>query len=75
MLYGNLRSHVRACKQSNMHEYLYRAVIHVHVCVVLQAANCVGLASQADIDGFLVGGASLKAEFVDIIKAASAKAE
>lgn len=33
------------------------------------AANCKELASQPDIDGFLVGGASLKPEFVDIINA------
>ncbi|KAL8951723.1 MAG: hypothetical protein Q9222_002336 [Ikaeria aurantiellina] len=31
--------------------------------------NCKELASQADIDGFLVGGASLKPAFVDIINA------
>jgi len=31
------------------------------------AANCKELYSQHDINGFLVGGASLKAEFVDII--------
>jgi triosephosphate isomerase len=31
------------------------------------AANSVELAQQPDIDGFLVGGASLKPEFVDII--------
>ncbi|XP_056113767.1 triosephosphate isomerase A [Rhinichthys klamathensis goyatoka] len=33
--------------------------------------NCKELAAQADIDGFLVGGASLKPEFVDIINARS----
>lgn len=33
------------------------------------AANARELASQPDIDGFLVGGASLKPEFVDVIKA------
>ncbi|KAI5448917.1 triosephosphate isomerase [Naganishia albida] len=32
--------------------------------------NCKELAHQADIDGFLVGGASLKPEFVDICKSA-----
>jgi triosephosphate isomerase len=32
-------------------------------------ANAKELAGQADIDGFLVGGASLKPEFVDIVKA------
>ncbi|KAF8342724.1 Triosephosphate isomerase [Cantharellus anzutake] len=31
------------------------------------AANSIELAKQLDIDGFLVGGASLKPEFVDII--------
>ena len=34
--------------------------------------NCKELAKQADIDGFLVGGASLKPAFVDIINAQSA---
>ncbi|KAJ3659350.1 hypothetical protein Zmor_011040 [Zophobas morio] len=33
------------------------------------AANCKELAAQPDIDGFLVGGASLKPEFVNIINA------
>ncbi|KAL9626993.1 MAG: hypothetical protein Q9204_006885, partial [Flavoplaca sp. TL-2023a] len=31
--------------------------------------NCRDLAQQADIDGFLVGGASLKPAFIDIINA------
>ena len=33
------------------------------------AANCKDLAKEKDIDGFLVGGASLKPAFVDIINA------
>ncbi len=33
--------------------------------------NCKELAKQGDIDGFLVGGASLKPAFVDIINAKS----
>ncbi|KIJ96911.1 hypothetical protein K443DRAFT_681924 [Laccaria amethystina LaAM-08-1] len=33
------------------------------------AANCKELATQQDVDGFLVGGASLKPEFADIINA------
>ncbi len=38
-------------------------------------ANCVELAGQPDIDGFLVGGASLKgASFLDIIAAHKTKA-
>lgn len=35
------------------------------------AANCKELASQPDIDGFLVGGASLKPDFVEIVNARS----
>jgi len=31
--------------------------------------NCRELAKEVDIDGFLVGGASLKAEFIEIINA------
>lgn len=33
------------------------------------AANAKELACQPDIDGFLVGGASLKPEFIDIVNA------
>ena len=33
------------------------------------AANCAELAKTGDIDGFLVGGASLKPEFVNIVNA------
>ena len=33
------------------------------------AKNCKELAQQPDIDGFLVGGASLKPEFTDICNA------
>jgi len=39
------------------------------------AANCVELAKQHDVDGFLVGGASLKPEFVDIVNARRAKSK
>ncbi|KAF3321973.1 triosphosphate isomerase-like protein [Carex littledalei] len=39
----------------------------------VNAANCRELAAQPDIDGFLVGGASLKPEFVEIIKSATVK--
>ena len=31
--------------------------------------NCAELAKEKDIDGFLVGGASLKEEFITIIQA------
>lgn len=33
------------------------------------ASNAKELATQADVDGFLVGGASLKPEFVQIVNA------
>ncbi|KAK8679105.1 hypothetical protein V6N13_144573 [Hibiscus sabdariffa] len=39
----------------------------------VNGANCKELAAQPDVDGFLVGGASLKPEFVDIIKSATKK--
>lgn len=39
----------------------------------VKGANAGTLADCADIDGFLVGGASLKPEFVDIIKAVAGK--
>ncbi|CAN1282828.1 Triosephosphate isomerase, cytosolic, partial [Linum perenne] len=39
----------------------------------VNGGNCKELAGQADVDGFLVGGASLKPEFIDIIKAATVK--
>lgn len=39
----------------------------------VNGANSKELAGQADVDGFLVGGASLKPEFIDIINAAVVK--
>uniref|UniRef100_A0A1D1YRT2 Triosephosphate isomerase, cytosolic n=1 Tax=Anthurium amnicola TaxID=1678845 RepID=A0A1D1YRT2_9ARAE len=39
----------------------------------VSAANCKELATKPDVDGFLVGGASLKPEFVEIIKSATVK--
>ncbi|URE00645.1 triosephosphate isomerase [Musa troglodytarum] len=39
----------------------------------VNGANCKELAAQPDVDGFLVGGASLKPEFVDIINSATVK--
>ena len=35
----------------------------------VNAGNCVDLAAQKDIDGFLVGGASLTPDFLNIISA------
>ncbi|KAJ6987108.1 triosephosphate isomerase, cytosolic [Populus alba] len=39
----------------------------------VNGANCKELAAKPDVDGFLVGGASLKPEFNDIIKSAEVK--
>lgn len=39
----------------------------------VNGANCKELAAKPDVDGFLVGGASLKPEFVDIINSATVK--
>ncbi|KAL1189551.1 Triosephosphate isomerase, cytosolic [Cardamine amara subsp. amara] len=39
----------------------------------VNGGNCKELGGQADVDGFLVGGAALKPEFIDIIKAAEVK--
>lgn len=41
----------------------------------VNAKNCKELASQPDVDGFLVGGASLKPEFVDIVNSKKAIAK
>jgi len=41
----------------------------------VSAKNCKELATQPDVDGFLVGGASLKPEFVDIINSRKATAK
>jgi len=38
----------------------------------VKAANCEALSAEPDIDGFLVGGASLKPEFVEVFQAAAA---
>ena len=46
--------------------------VSVCVCVCVgsvNAKNCRDLAAQPDVDGFLVGGASLKPEFSDVINA------
>ncbi|XP_072057788.1 triosephosphate isomerase, cytosolic-like [Arachis hypogaea] len=39
----------------------------------VNGGNCKELAVQPDVDGFLVGGASLKPEFIDIINSATVK--
>ena len=57
----------------------YHAVINLikfikHVSYFLgsvNAKNCRELATKSDVDGFLVGGASLKPEFIEIINSKS----
>ena len=39
----------------------------------MNAKNATELIAQPNIDGFLVGGASLKADFKEIVNAASAQ--
>ncbi|KAK9755230.1 hypothetical protein RND81_01G011300 [Saponaria officinalis] len=39
----------------------------------VNGGNCKELAAQPDVDGFLVGGASLKPEFIEIVKSAEVK--
>jgi triosephosphate isomerase (TIM) len=45
------------------------AAVRIQYGGSVTAASCKELASQPDIDGFLVGGASLKPEFVEIVNA------
>lgn len=45
------------------------AAVRIQYGGSVTAANAKELASQTDIDGFLVGGASLKPEFIQIINA------
>lgn len=56
---------------------IFLIVIRFHNWVFLAGSvnggNCKVLAGQPDVDGFLVGGASLKPEFIDIIKSAEVK--
>ena len=62
---------------SNCHQFLSSCgtlIYHIsyfHISSFLSGSvnsgNCVDLAARKDIDGFLVGGASLKPDFVTII--------
>lgn len=49
--------------------YFQYVFLSLRMAGSVTAGNCRELASQSDVDGFLVGGASLKPEFVDIINA------
>uniref|UniRef100_A0A3B4HCN9 Triosephosphate isomerase n=1 Tax=Pundamilia nyererei TaxID=303518 RepID=A0A3B4HCN9_9CICH len=64
---------------SPQQDHLRRSVLcwvarHFFSSGSVTGATCKELASQKDVDGFLVGGASLKPEFIDIINAKSAQA-
>ena len=48
------------CTQGNYSSY-------IAISGSVNSSNCKDLACMPDIDGFLVGGASLKSEFIDII--------
>lgn len=59
---------LRKWMKANVSEAVANAVRIIYGGSVT-GGTCKELGSQGDIDGFLVGGASLKAEFVDIINA------
>ena len=57
-----------------LYHYNYLHTSLVSLCVYNSAGsvtsvNCKSLASKPDVDGFLVGGASLKPDFVQIVNA------
>jgi len=61
---------------ADIRTYLAKAVspaVANHIRIIyggsVSAKNCKELAKQQDVDGFLVGGASLKPEFADIVNA------
>mmetsp|Transcript_18680 Transcript_18680/g.54741 ORF Transcript_18680/g.54741 Transcript_18680/m.54741 type:complete len:249 (+) Transcript_18680:117-863(+) len=65
--------------QKSIREYISSAAspdvaakIRIQYGGSVNAKNCNELAALPDVDGFLVGGASLKPEFADIVKACSA---
>jgi len=65
--------------QKSIREYIASAAspdvaakIRIQYGGSVNGKNCAELAALEDIDGFLVGGASLKPEFTDIVKACSA---
>lgn len=70
-------------KRSNIRSSLmviWTVIVLWHVTLAaisgsVTGGTCKELASQKDVDGFLVGGASLKPEFVDIINARAWKSE
>ncbi|XP_026462948.1 triosephosphate isomerase-like [Ctenocephalides felis] len=59
---------LRAWLKENVSEHVANSV-RIQYGGSVTAANCRELAQQPDIDGFLVGGASLKPDFVKIVNA------
>jgi len=66
--------------QKSIREYIASAAspdvaakIRIQYGGSVNAKNCNELAALPDVDGFLVGGASLKPEFADIVKACQGK--
>ena len=51
------------------------AVADDYTTIKTTAKNAEELAGKADIDGFLVGGASLKPEFINIVNSSDANAK
>jgi triosephosphate isomerase len=63
-----VHEHIRKWMASNVSETVAASTRIIYGGSV-NASNCNDLAKRPDIDGFLVGGASLKPEFIEIIKA------
>jgi triosephosphate isomerase len=63
-------AYVRSWLRDNVSEDVSKATRIIYGGSVTEA-NCGDLIKQNDVDGFLVGGASLKAAFSDIIKSCS----
>lgn len=68
-----IHADIRAWLKSSVSEEAANATRIIYGGSV-NAKNCQELAGEADIDGFLVGGASLKPEFHDIVNAKQDKA-
>ncbi|RKP27472.1 Triosephosphate isomerase, partial [Syncephalis pseudoplumigaleata] len=72
-VHKGIRSWIAEHKNKDKDEYRKFASLADQIRIVyggsVNAGNCRVLAQCPDVDGFLVGGASLKPEFVDIIQA------
>ena len=66
--------YIRSWLSDNVSEDV-AAKIRIQYGGSVNGKNAADLFKQADIDGFLVGGASLKPDFLDIIKAAMTRGE